>query len=57
MIDILSQQGKDAEAVARELVTRAVDNDGSDNTTAQVVLVHAVEIAAMYRGREIPLER
>jgi protein phosphatase len=51
MAEIVSQRNKDAETIARELVTRAVEIDGGDNTTAQVVRVRAIEQVAMYRGR------
>ena len=44
-------QDKDIEEVARELVARAVEIDGGDNTTAQVIRVRSVEQVAMYRGR------
>ena len=47
---ILSQN-KPAEEIARELVARAVEIDGNDNTTAQVIRVRAVEQVGMYRGR------
>ena len=44
-------QNKPMEEVARELVARAVELDGGDNTTAQVIRVRAVEQVGMYRGR------
>ncbi|MGA2535494.1 MAG: protein phosphatase 2C domain-containing protein [Terracidiphilus sp.] len=44
-------QNKDIEEIAQELVTRAVEVDGGDNTTAQVIRVRSVEQVAMYRGR------
>ncbi|MDR3773099.1 MAG: protein phosphatase 2C domain-containing protein [Terracidiphilus sp.] len=44
-------QNKDIEEIARELVARAVEIDGGDNTTAQVIRVRSVEQVAMYRGR------
>lgn len=47
---IVSQQ-KTADELARELVTRAVEIDGNDNTTAQVIRVRSVEQVGMYRGR------
>lgn len=47
---IVSQQ-KTAEEMARELVARAVEIDGNDNTTAQVIRVRSVEQVGMYRGR------
>jgi PPM family protein phosphatase len=52
---IVSQK-KDAAQIARELVGRAVDIDGGDNTTAQVVRVRSVEQVGMYRGRPYRLQ-
>jgi len=48
--EIASQQ-KPADEIARELVARAVEIDGNDNTTAQVIRVRGVEQVGMYRGR------
>jgi len=47
---IVSQQ-KNMDAVAQELVARAIEQDGQDNTTAQVIRVRSVEQVGMYRGR------
>src|ERR1039458_7486402 len=47
---IVSQK-KNIEEIARELVARAVEIDGNDNTTAQVIRVKSVEQVGMYRGR------
>ena len=47
---IVSQE-KDIQEIAKELVTRAVELDGNDNTTAQVIRVRGVEQVGMYRGR------
>jgi len=44
-------QKKSADELARELVTRAVEIDGGDNTTAMVIRVRSVEQMGMYRGR------
>ncbi|MGA8043085.1 MAG: protein phosphatase 2C domain-containing protein [Terracidiphilus sp.] len=44
-------QHKNIEDVAQELVARAVEIDGNDNTTAQVIRVRSVEQVGMYRGR------
>ncbi|MGO9339134.1 MAG: PP2C family protein-serine/threonine phosphatase [Terracidiphilus sp.] len=44
-------QKKNIEEIARELVARAVEIDGGDNATAQVIRVRAVEQVGMYRGR------
>ncbi len=49
--EIVSQQ-KNMDEIARELVARAVEIDGKDNTTAQVIRVRSVEQVAMYRGRQ-----
>jgi protein phosphatase len=50
-IAAIVSQKKDIEEIARELVARAVEIDGGDNTTAQVIRVRAVEQVGMYRGR------
>jgi protein phosphatase len=50
LAEIVSQQ-KSMDEIARELVTRAVEIDGGDNTTAQVIRVRSVEQVGMYRGR------
>jgi protein phosphatase len=47
---IVSQK-KSADELARELVAHAVEVDGGDNTTAQVIRVRSVEQVGMYRGR------
>jgi protein phosphatase len=44
-------QNKKMDDVARELVARAVEVDGNDNTTAQVIRIRSVEQVGMYRGR------
>jgi len=44
-------QSKPADEIAHELVARAVEMDGNDNTSAQVIRVRAVEQVGMYRGR------
>jgi len=48
--EIVSQP-KPVEEIARELVERAVEIDGNDNTSAQVIRIRAVEQVGMYRGR------
>jgi PPM family protein phosphatase len=48
---IVSQTRKDINEIATELVARAVEIDGNDNTTAQVIRVRGVEQVGMYRGR------
>jgi PPM family protein phosphatase len=50
-IAAIASQKKDPAHIARELVERAVEIDGADNTTAQVIRVRAVEQVGMYRGR------
>ena len=50
-IATIASQKKDAAQIARELVARAVEIDGGDNTTAQVIRVRCVEQVGMYRGR------
>ena len=47
----IASQKKDAVQIARELVARAVEIDGGDNTTAQVIRIRGVEQVGMYRGR------
>lgn len=44
-------QNKPVDQIAEQLVARAVEIDGNDNTTAQVIRVRAVEQVGMYRGR------
>jgi protein phosphatase len=44
-------QNKNIDEIARELVARAVEIDGNDNTTAQVIRIRSVEQFGMYRGR------
>lgn len=51
----IASQNKNAETVARELVKYAIEVDGSDNATAQVIQVRAIEPMGMYRGRLYPL--
>jgi serine/threonine protein phosphatase PrpC len=50
MAQIVSQDKK-IDVIARELVARAVEVDGNDNTTAQVIRIRSVEQVGMYRGR------
>lgn len=50
----IAVQDKAAEEIAQDLVEYSVGVDGSDNATAQVISVHAVEAMAMYRGRPYP---
>jgi PPM family protein phosphatase len=44
-------QNKNIQEIADELVARAVEIDGNDNTTAQVIRIRSVEQVGMYRGR------
>jgi PPM family protein phosphatase len=50
---IVSEPGN-LDEIAQELVNAAVEADGSDNTTAQIIAVRSVEPMAMYRGRLYP---
>jgi PPM family protein phosphatase len=50
-IAAIAGQHKSADLLARELVARAVEIDGGDNATAQVIRVRSVEQMGMYRGR------
>ena len=47
----LFRRKKTPTQIARDLVARAVEIDGGDNTTAQVIRVRSVEQVGMYRGR------
>jgi len=47
----IAAQSKSVDEIARELVKRAVEIDGGDNTTVQVIRVRSVEQVGMYRGR------
>ena len=51
----ITAQKKDIDTIASELVRYAVEVDGSDNATAQVIQVRSVEPMGMYRGRLYPL--
>jgi PPM family protein phosphatase len=51
----IASQNKDVEAITHELVKYAVEVDGSDNATAQVIEVRSIEPMGMYRGRLYPL--
>jgi PPM family protein phosphatase len=46
-----ASQNKPAELIAQELVKYAVEVDGSDNATAQVIQIRSTEPMGMYRGR------
>ena len=52
--EIVAQQ-KNVDEIARELVSRAVEIDGNDNTSAQVIRIRSVEQVGMYRGRPYSL--
>jgi protein phosphatase len=56
MIAEIVSQKKSLDEIARELVTKAVEIDGGDNTTAQVIRVRSVEQVGMYRGRPYRLQ-
>jgi protein phosphatase len=51
MIAQVASQHKTAAELAQDLVNRALEVDGHDNTTAQVIRVRSVEQVGMYRGR------
>jgi serine/threonine protein phosphatase PrpC len=55
MIAEIVSQAKNIDEIAHELVARAVEIDGNDNTSAQVVRVRSVEQVGMYRGRPYSL--
>jgi PPM family protein phosphatase len=50
-ISSVASKKKSAGEIARDLVMRAVELDGTDNSTAQVIRVRSVEHVGMYRGR------
>jgi serine/threonine protein phosphatase PrpC len=50
-IAAIASQNKNVNEIARELVTCAVEIDGNDNVSAQVIRVRSVEQVGMYRGR------
>lgn len=50
-IAFIVSQNKPVEEIARELVARAVEADGQDNTTAIVIKIRSIEQVGMYRGR------
>jgi len=51
-IAAIASQEKGIDEIARELVTKAVEIDGNDNTTAQVIRILSVErMSTMPRGR------
>jgi len=51
-IAFIAGQSKSPDEIARELVARALEIDGSDNTTVQVIQVRAVErMSSMPRGK------
>ena len=47
----IASQNKNAGEVARELVAYAVQSDGSDNATAQVIQIRSIEMAGAFRTR------
>jgi protein phosphatase len=46
---------EEMQEITRRMVAHAVEIDGSDNTTAQVIRIRSVEQVAMYRGRAYKL--
>ncbi|HEY4378955.1 MAG TPA: protein phosphatase 2C domain-containing protein [Acidobacteriaceae bacterium] len=53
----IASQNKDIDRIARELIQYAVEVDGSDNATAQIIQVRSIEPMGMYRGRLYPRPR
>jgi PPM family protein phosphatase len=51
----IATQRKNIDEIAHELVARAVQIDGSDNVTVQVIRIRSVEQVGMYRGRPYSL--
>src|ERR1035437_127648 len=51
----IASQDKDAATIAAELVGYAVEVDGADNATAQVIQIRSTEPMGIYRGRLYPL--
>ena len=51
----IASQTKDAATIAQELVGYAVEVDGADNATAQVIQIRSTEPMGQYRGRLYPL--
>jgi len=47
----IASQKKDVQEIAEELVAYAIEVDGSDNASAQVIFIRSVEAMAKYRGR------
>jgi len=48
-------RNRDLNAAARNLVTLAIERDGSDNISVQLIRVRDVERMGMYRGRPYKL--
>lgn len=51
----VTQNHRDLQAAARELVTMANQRDGSDNISVQLIRVRGVERVGLYRGRPYKL--
>lgn len=56
LIATIASQNKPADEIASELVASAVEIDGKDNTTAQVIKIRSVEQVRLYRGRPYGLQ-
>jgi protein phosphatase len=54
-ISCIAGQGTDLKENARALVALALEKDGGDNTTAQLIRIKSVERMGMYRGRPYKL--
>jgi len=53
----IGSQSKAPDEIADELVRYAVEADGLDNATAQVIQIRATEAMGTYRGRQFALRR
>ena len=54
-IALIAGQNHDLGDASRRLVAFALEKDGGDNTTAQLIRVKSVERMGMYRGRPYKL--
>lgn len=55
-IAAITSHNKPIDEIASELVSHAVEIDGNDNTSAQVIRIRSVEQVGMYRGRPYRLQ-
>jgi protein phosphatase len=47
----IASQNRPLDEIAAELVAHALEIDGNDNTSAQIIRIRSVEQAGIYRGR------